>query len=819
MLNKLRYSIRQLAKAPGFSFAAIITITLGIGANTAVFSIMNAVLLRMLPVPNPQELVLFHLRNQPLSASQSGYSDQSLSLPVFEAMRQRHDIFTDVVAFAPLSFGKVPVRFDSEAEQARGELVSGNFFSGLGETSYLGRLLTMRDEADNATVGVISYRWWRSKFNGSPDILGRTLYVKGVPISIVGVAPAGFGGADPGQPQMDFWIPLQKNPILGPWGSGHLYEAPNYLSLMMIGRLKPGVSPEVASAAVTPLFRRTLAEASPVSPNERKPELMFSSVRGIETMRDDYQKPLRVLMTMVGVVLLIASANVAMLLLLRNAAKRREFALRRALGASARVLFGQLISESLLLVTAGCLLAWLFASQATEMLVRWSGLDFPIALDGHVLLFTIAVSTAVALVFGLVPMRAISSLPLAEALKASAGTANTGRGRFFGRKLVVVVQISLCTVLLFVGQLLFATLRNLQSSDLGMRTAGIVVFGVTPRPSVHSGAEAVRFHLKILNELRALPGVDHATVSTERLGSGVSSNDGVLVDGRNPLRGQPFAPMRVNAVGSEFLRTLGIPLHLGRDFSEADILSSDRTAIVSQTFADRYLPHTNPLGHQIAFGRPQETYTIVGVSGDSRYTGVKEQDRPVAYLPFPQASGVSALQYEIHTMGEPKSMLKASSQIVHGFDPNLPLEDPITQREQFDHSISRERLIARLSIAFAGLAMFLVVIGLYGTVSYMVNRRTIEIGLRMALGARPREVLGMVLRESILLALVGIGIGLPIAFAVARTLRSMLFGLSSADPSAWIAALSGIAFVTLAAALLPALRATSIEPMHALRSE
>jgi macrolide transport system ATP-binding/permease protein len=381
---------------------------------------------------------------------------------------------------------------------------------------------------------------------------------------------------------------------------------------MMIGRLKPGVSPETASAAATPLFRRILAEASPVSPNERKPELMFSSVRGIETMRDDYQKPLRVLMTMVGVVLLIASANVAMLLLLRNAAKRREFALRRALGASARVLFGQLISESLPLVTAGCLLAWLFASQATEMLVRWSGLDFPIALDRHVLLFTIAVSTAVALVFGLVPMRAISSLPLAEALKASAAASNTGRGRFFSRKLVVVVQISLCTVLLFVGQLLFGTLRNLQSSDLGMRTAGIVVFGVTPRPSVHSGAEAVRFHLKILNGLRALPGVDHATVSTERLGSGVSSNDGVLVDGRNPLRGQPFAPMRVNAVGSEFLRTLGIPLHLGRDFSEADILSSDRAAIVSQTFADRYLPHTNPLGHQIAFGRPQETYTYRG---------------------------------------------------------------------------------------------------------------------------------------------------------------------------------------------------------------
>jgi predicted permease len=823
MLNHLRYSVRQLAKAPAFSFVAILTIALGIGANTAVFSILNAVLLRLLPVPNPQELVLFHLQNQPLSTSQSGYHDDSLSLPVFEAMRQRHDIFAEVVAFAPLSFSKIPVRFGAEPEQARGELVSGNFFSGLGVTSYLGRLLTIQDEADNAPVAVISYRLWRGKFNGSPDILSRTFFVKGVPISIIGVAPAGFDGTDPGQPEMDFWLPLQKNPSLGPWGSGRgdvtLYGSPNYLCLMMIGRLKPGMSAESASAALTPMFRRTLAQASPVSASDREPGLMFSDVRGIGTLRNDYQKPLRVLMSMVGVVLLIASANVAMLLLLRNAAKRREFALRRALGANARVLFGQLISESLLLVTAGCLLAWLFASQATDMLMRWSGLDFPVALDRPVLLFTIAVSTLVALVFGLVPMRAVNSLPLAEALKMSSSTANTDRGRFLGRKLVVALQISLCTVLLFVGQLLFATLRNLQSSDLGMRTAGILVFGVTMQPGVHSDAEAVRFHLNILNALRALPGVDHATVSGSRFGAGTSANDGVLVDGRSPLPGAPFAPMRVNAVGSEFLRTLGIPIHLGRDFSAADILSSDRIAIVSQTFVDRYLPHTDPLGHQIAFGRPQETYTIVGISGDSRYTGIKEEDRPAAYVPFSHARGIAALQYEIHTMGEPKSLLPASIKIVHGFDPQLPLEEPITQREQFDRSISRERLVARLSIAFAGLAMFLVVIGLYGTISYMVNRRTMEIGLRLALGASHREVVGMIVRESVLLASVGIGIGLPIAFAVARTLRFMLFGLSSADPSASVAALGGIALVTLIATLLPALRAASIDPMRALRSE
>ena len=791
MLNDLRYSIRQLAKAPGFTIVAVVTIALGIGANTAVFSIMNAVLLRLLPVPNPQELVLFHLQNQPQSMSQSGYSDQSLSLPVFEAMRRRHDIFTEVVAFAPLSFGKVPVRFGSEAEEARGDVVSGNFFSGLGETPYLGRLLTMQDEADNAPVGVISYRWWRGKFNGSPDMLGRTLYVKGVPISIVGVAPPGFGGTDPGQPEMDFWIPLQKNPILGPFGSGHHYESPNFLSLILLGRLKPGVSPERAKCCRNSFVpahtgggipseserpqarvdvlerqrRRNHAGRLPETTSGSDDHGRGSSTDRVGECRDAaaFEKHRQT-----------ARVRFAAGPWCKCSSTVRPTDFRKSTAGRSRVRLGVVLRRS-----------------GNRNADRWSGLDFPIALDHQVLLFTIAVSAVVALAFGLIPMRAVSSLPLAETLKASAATANTDRGRFFGRKLVVAAQISLCTVLLFVGQLLFATLRNLQSSDLGMRTAGILVFGVTPQPNVRSGAEAVRFHLKILNGLRALPGVDHATVSTERLGSGVSSNDGVLVDGRNPLPREPFAPMRVNAVGSEFLRTLGIPLHLGRDFSEANILSSNRTAIVSQTFADRYLPHTNPLGHKIAFGRPQETYTIVGVSGDSRYTGVTEEDRPAAYVPFSHAGGISALQYEIHTVGEPKSMLKASSKIVHGFDPNSPLEDPITQPEQFDNSISQERLIARLSIAFAGLAMFLVVIGLYGTVSYTVNRRTIEIGLRMALGASHREVLGMILRESILMALVGIGIGLPIAFAVARTLRSMLFGLSPADPSAWVAALMG----------------------------
>ncbi|MBV9156265.1 MAG: ABC transporter permease, partial [Acidobacteriaceae bacterium] len=656
MLNDFHYSLRQLLKSPAFTIVSILTIALGIGANTAVFSVMNAVLLRALPVPNPEQLVLFHLRNQPLSTSQSGYDDQSLSLPVFQAMRTRHDVFQNVIAFVPLGFGKVPVRFGTESAAARGEMVSGNYFSALHVQPIAGRTFTAQDEATGAEIAILSYRWWRSRFNGSPGVLGRTLYVKGVPLTVVGVAPAGFEGSDPGQPNMDFWIPLQKNTALGPWGNpatDHtLYGSPDWLCLMIIGRLKPGVSAESASQALTPLFRRTLAQASPVSPKDQKPELVLSNVRGIETLRGDYEQSLKVLMTMVGLVLLIACANVAMLLLLRSAGKEREFALRRALGASARVLFTQLISESLVLVAAGCALGWYFALQAVEALTRWSGLDFTIQPDRQVLLFAIAISAVIAVVFGLLPMRSASSVPLILPLKLSAATSNTDRRRFWGRKLVVTAQIALCTVLLFGGELLYATLRNLETSDLGLRTAGVLVFGITPRSNVQTDAEAVRFHRGILEAIRRLPGVDYATVSAVRLGTGGSYNDGVLVDGRNPLPARPFAPMRINVVGSDFLHTLGIPLHTGRDFDESDMTGSKKTAIINQTFRDQYLPHTNPLGHQVAtIDAPKTTYTIVGVARNSRYRGMRELDHPVAYLPFSQVTGISTMQYEVHTPG------------------------------------------------------------------------------------------------------------------------------------------------------------------------
>jgi len=820
----LRYTFRQLAKSPVFTAISILTIALGIGANTAIFSVMNAVLLHFLPVPNPQQLVYFHLKNQPLSTSQTGYGDMSMSMPIFEAMRIRQEVFADVIGFAPLAFEKVGVRIGPEPEETWGEMVSGNFFSGLQVQPIVGRVFTLKDESTHAPIAVLNYGWWKSRFAGDKDILGRTIYVKGVPFTIVGVAPPGFNGVDPVHAAMDFWIPLQERPELNAWGmpaTDHtLYGSPNWLALQMLGRLRQGIPPEQAQVQLTPAFQSALANASAVDPHEQKPLLVLSGVRGVENLRDDYEHPLRFLMSMVALVLLIACANVVMLLLARNAGRLPEFCLRRALGANKRALFLQMLRESMLLVMAGAALGWLFAGAATQALAVWSGVDIMIEPDRRVLLFTAGVSAVVAIAFGLAPMWLITRLPLNLALRSTGGMAGTRKNRLWGRKLVVALQVSLCMVLLCSAGLLYRTLRNLESRDLGMRTDGLLVFGISPQSNIRTDADAVRFHTALLERMRALPGVDSATIMEVRIGSGGSDNDGVLVDGRNPMPDRPFAGVRENFVGSSFLHTLGILLELGREIDDSDTADSRKVAIVNQTFVDRYLPGVYPLGHHIASSSDSKVqYTIVGVAGNSRYTDVRETERPMTYVPFTQTRGVLDMQYELHTRGDPRMLIQEAAKMVHEIDPNLPLQKPITQLAQFAETISQERLVANLSVFFGGLAAFLVAIGLYGTISYGISRRTMEIGVRIALGAQRREVLRMVLLESLSVAAVGLGVGIPASLAVATTLRSMLYGLSSGDPLTILVAFAGITMVTLAAAFFPAHRAASIDPMRALRME
>lgn len=670
---------------------------------------------------------------------------------------------------------------------------------------------------------MLSNAWWYSRFAAAPDILGRTFYVRGIAFTIVGVAPPGFDGTDSGQPLMDFWVPLQQRPELNAWGTppaDHtLYGSPNWLCLVMIGRLRPGQSPQQAAAQLDPAYREALAKASPAGAHEPKPQLVLTTVRGVEILRDEYQHPLNFLMGMVAVILLIACANVALLLIARNANRQREFGLRLALGATRRALFAQLLLESVVLVAAGAALGWWFAGAATQTLTAWSGIGIPIAPNREVLLFTLTISALVALLFGLAPLRAASRVPIVAALKSAAATAHTDPRRLRARKLVMALQIALCLVLLFAAGLLYGTLRNLEARDLGMRTAGLLVFGVAPQSGIQTDADAIRFHTRLLERLRALPGVDSATLTQVRLGTHASNNDGVLVDGRNPLPARPFAPMQTNLVGPAFLHTMGIPLRLGRDFTDADTAATAKVAIVNQKFAERYLPGTNPLGHRIAYFDAKTDYTIVGVAANSRYVSVNETDRPTAYFPFTQVAGVAEMQYELHTSVDPKMLIPEASALVRQADPSLPLQRPMTQAAEFARTVTQERLIANLAIFFGALAALLIAIGLYGTVSYSISRRSMEIGIRMALGAERGEVLRMILRESLTVAAAGLAIGIPAALAVARTLRSMLYGLTAADPLALVVALATILAVAISAALLPARRAASIDPIQALHME
>ncbi|MGI9072832.1 MAG: ABC transporter permease [Bryobacteraceae bacterium] len=823
LTQDLRYAFRQWAKSPGFALVCVLTIALGIGANTAIFSVMNTVLLRFLPVPNPQQLVYLHLKNQPLATPQTGYGDISLSRPVYEQMRVQPRVFSDVIALVPLAFGKVAVRLGAEPEQANGEMVSGNFFSGLRVRLALGRGFTTADEVNHASIAVLNYAWWTRQFAQDPGVLSHTLYVKGLPFLIVGVAPPGFNGSDPGT-AMDFWVPLQNRPELNAWGTSAteatLYGSPNWLCLIVVGRLRPEVTWPEAIAQLTPVFQRAIyTGVTSRDPKEPKPQLFFSSVRGVENLREDYEQPLRFLMGMVTLVLVIACSDVAMLLIARNSNRTREFGLRLALGASRRNLFGQLLTESILLVTFGAAIGWIFAVSASQALSAWSGLDIGISPDRNVLLFTLLAALLVALVFGVAPLRTATRVPMSVALKTGAGTLNTDRSQYSARKLVLAMQISLCFVLLVAAGLLFRTLRNLESRNLGMRTEGLLVFGIDPQRNIHSDADAIRFHQRLLDRIRRLPGVDSATLTQVRIGSGGSNNDGVLVDGKSPAPTQGFAPMRVNLVGPRFLDVLRIPILRGRDIAETDTPSSQKVAIVNQTFANRYLPKVDPLGHHIAYFHEKSQYTIVGLAANSRYQGIREPDHPMAYFPYTQATGISGMQYEVHTLGDPNTLVPVITRLVRDIDPNLPLEKPMTQKAQFEQSVSQERLTANLSTFFGLLAALLVAVGLYGTLAYNVSRRTTEIGVRMALGAQRVEILGMVARETLIVAAIGLAVGLPASLLVARMLRSTLYGLSPIDPITFTLAFIGIATVTLAASYIPARHAASVDPLTSLRAE
>jgi len=544
--------------------------------------------------------------------------------------------------------------------------------------------------------------------------------------------------------------------------------------------------------------------------------LQMTPARGLGTASGGYQDPLRVLMGMVALVLVIACVNIVMLLVARNSMREREFALRMALGARRAPLFRQLLAESVLLVVAGALLGWYFAVEATSLLAAWSGLHVSLAPDKTVLIFTLAVSAAAALLFGLAPLRVAVKAPVGLVLRSGGAQTTASRGRVVSGKILIALQMAFCVVLLFGAGLLVRTLRNYQDVSLGMQAQNVLAFRIHPL-GMTSNQQKIDFYNQLMDRLRAVPGIESVTLVGNRPGSGWSDNNNLMLDGRVvPSDGHGGGMLRSNRVGADFFTTLGIPIVAGRDISAADVRSPEPVAVINQTFADRYFKGSSPIGHYLG---KQQKVTIIGVARDSKYTGADEQPMTMAWLSYQQLNSVLDMDVEVRVSGNPLGVLPAVRRVVRDMDPNIPLDDPQVLSAVFAQTYLMPALFARLAVFFAALAALLVAVGLYGALSYRVSRRTAEIGVRMALGAARRQVLWMVLRDSLWLVVAGLVIGLPLAWFGSRLMASMLYKLSAHDPMSFVLAGVGVLVVSLLAALIPARRAASVEPMQALRME
>jgi predicted permease len=783
---------------------------------------MNAVLLRSLPITDPERVVYLRTSNPPRRTGTID-SNETFSYPVYAALRQQSRGLAAVIAYVPLSESKVAVRYGAQPEEAEGDMVSGAFFSGLGVKLPLGRGFTENDESNHAPIAVVSYNYWTRRFARNPEVLGQTLYVNGVAMTIVGVATEGFEGVEAGG-STDFWIPLQSRPELNAWGNppedGKTYIAnPTWWCLRLIGRVAPGMTKAQATAQLQPVFQSAayVGLGSPMG-GEKLPVLSFADAKNFPGYDERYGNPLRILMAMVGLVLLIALANVVMLLMARNANRQREFSVRQALGAGRGELFRQLVTESALLVAAGGALAWGFAEMATRLLGKWAQIESSLAPDKTVLLFTLGVLVIAALLLGVAPMRVALASGAEQALKTTAATSNTNAGKSRIGKIIVALQMALSVVLLVGGGLLIRTLCNLENTPLGMQVNGLVVFGV--KPNIPSLPEGRAFYQNLMNKLRALPGVESVTVMEERLGSGWSDNSDMMVDGKLPeVANGASRTVRSNVVGPDFFRTLGVPVFAGRDFADSDTARSPHVGIINEEFARRFLGNQNPLGHMIGPDNGQYQMAIVGVVKDHKYRSIDERPIPMAWYMYAQIPMIGPMHVEMRVHGTPLAILPSARKAVQQLDPNLPLIRPMTQRAQYDLTISGQILFARLAGFFGILAIVLVATGLYGTLAYRVNMRTSEIGVRMAVGARREQVVWMILKDSLVLTGAGVLIGVPFAMFVGHALRSSLYGVKALDAVSYLAAIVGVAAVALTASAVPAGRAASVDPLTALRAE
>jgi predicted permease len=832
-VQDLRYAARTFRKSPVFTLVAVLSLAFGIGANTAIFTLVDQVLLRLLPVKDPQQLVLLWGRGPHYGSNNGRYR---LSYPMYTDFRDHNQVFSGMFCRWDTEMG---VSSDGKTERVDGELVSGTYFEVLGVGAALGRVFNSDDDKapSGAPYAVLSYRYWLSRYAASPDVIGKKILVNGYPLTIVGVSQAGFDGTDPGTaPQVR--VPIMMKAEMDSIGASFNYNFKSRRGrwVNVFGRMKPGVTREQAKAALQPYFHQMLEMEvqeqafAHAAPETRQQFLtmwidLLPASKGDSELRRQFSSALLVLTAIVGLVLLIACANVANLLIARATARQKEIAVRLALGASRWRIVSQLLIESLTLSVAGGLAGLLLAVWMDKTLLGFlptgnSPLTISTAPDWRILSFNLAVSLVTGIIFGLVPALQSTRPRLAETLKDQVGSIAGGTSVGL-RKALVAAQVTLSLLLLIGAGLFIRSLRNLKNLDPGFHTNNLIEFAIGPERNGYAPERSLDFYRQLRDNLDAIPGVQSSALAVMPVLGGGEWDESMAIEGFAHKPTETPDP-HMQFITPDFFKTMHIPILAGRDFRMTDGRDAPKVCIVNEKFAHRYFKDGNALGRHIGMGGEPGTkldIEIIGVAGDTKYESMRDEIPVEVYRPSHQMPFVLNMMAYVRTARQPEQTFLRIRQVVNQLDSNLPVSDMKTLEKQQEESLITERLVATLSTGFGILATLLAAIGLYGVMAYIVAQRTREIGLRMALGAASTDVIWLVIKDVLLLAGIGIAIGLPAAYALTRFAKSQLYGIEPNDALTIVLATAGIALVTILSGYIPARRATLVDPMRALRWE